>query len=210
MLWCCSSGPTWDLRHKGPFPPWLQPAWSIKTDTSYNSPTQQLVRAPQWDDPSHSTKWATVHQQLAYSPVLPLVGATESPFSLPIVYKKTLNPDWDEMVFGDSSLPSSWSASLPIIHHSLLQQLVSWFIDLSRGEQNELGLSNKIWWASQEPCCSWWAGPTWGIFRKGPSSCQDICPEDLPFRISWSGMGCPTVWQLEQGIDIWELMGSIS
>ena len=150
MLWCCSSGPTWDLRHKGPFPPWLRPAWSIKTDTSYNSPTQQLVRAPQWDDPSHSTKWATVHQQLAYSPVLPLVGATESPFSLPIVYKKTLNPDWDEMVFGDSSLPSSWSASLPIIHHSLLQQLVSWFIDLSRGEQNELGLGN-IW----RSWCKW-------------------------------------------------------
>lgn len=30
--WPFGSGPIWDLRHKGPFPPWLLPAHSTETD----------------------------------------------------------------------------------------------------------------------------------------------------------------------------------
>ena len=50
--------------------------------------------------------------------------------------------------------------------------------------------------------------PQLGGFQVRPAAARTISPEDLPFTISCSGTGCPSAWQLEQGVDIWELTGS--
>ena len=124
--WPSGSGPIWDLRHKGPFPPWLLPAHSTETDAIYNSPTQQWV-GDSGGTPL-PTKWATVSQQpvnaLFYHCSGPLKAPSPSLLLYTTLYNSglysennswtTLNPDWDKMVFGHSSLPSPLSATLLI------------------------------------------------------------------------------------------------
>ena len=45
-------------------------------------------------------------------------------------------------------------------------------------------------------------GEFWG---KALAAVGTTCSEDLPFKIPRSGTDCPSVWQLGQGIGVWEL-----
>lgn len=50
----------------------------------------------------------------------------------------------------------------------------------SRGEQSELGLSNRSGEPVQEPCCSCLASPDQGILEdKAPSNCWDHCGPEV-------------------------------
>lgn len=106
-----NSGPAWDQRRMGPFPPWLRLARSIET--------RQLQQ-------SHAAvaRGTTVHPQPPIQasncpPATALFCRWSVPLKAssppPIVYKRTLNSFsfFLEMVFGDSSLPSR-STSLPV------------------------------------------------------------------------------------------------
>ena len=103
-VYICSDGPRWNRRHKRPFPPRLQPISPIDRDPSHKCPTQPLVGPP--GGPSSQPS-----ERLSTSNLLPALlchwpGPLKTPPLLSIVYKRTLNPDWDEMVLGNANLPS--------------------------------------------------------------------------------------------------------
>ena len=124
----CVGDPRWDPRHKGPFAPWLhwdrQKLWQSSLAIGW---------APQWALPLNQVS----NCQTVNSPILPFVSATESPFLFPNTYKRSLNSDWDEMVFRDTSLPFPQSVGLLIVPCS--DNSSSDLLALSCGE---LGLGN--------------------------------------------------------------------
>ena len=58
-----------------------------------------------------SGQWSTSNLD---SPALPLINANEHPSPLSILYKRTLNLDWEEMVLRNASLPSPQFAGFSI------------------------------------------------------------------------------------------------
>ena len=84
-------------------------------------------------------------------------------------------------------------------YYSLPQQLISQFLGLLWGKQHELGLSNKFWCSSQEPWCSWLAGPVGRFSGKALTDARTTCSEDLPLKILQISTGYPSTWQLEWG-----------
>ena len=140
FVYICSGCPRWNQGHKGPFPPWLQPISPIYRDTSYNCPTQPLVGWP--GRPSSQPS-----EQLSTSNLLPAMLChwpvpLKTPPLLSIVYKRTLNLDWDEMVLRNTNLPSIQLLAFWLKPSFLAPKLISWFICLSFSKKNELGLSN--------------------------------------------------------------------
>ena len=103
-VYICSDGPRWNQRHKRPFPPRLQLISPIDRDPSHKCPTQPLVGPPGGSS-------SQPNERLSTSNLLPALlchwpGPLKTPPVLSIVYKRTLNPDWDEMVLGNTNLPS--------------------------------------------------------------------------------------------------------
>ena len=62
--------------------------------------------------------------------------------------------------------------------------------------------------ASQEPCCLWPAGPRSGNFLVRPGQLLVTLVLRL-FASKFPEAALAATWQVEQGIDIWELRGSI-
>ena len=103
-VYILSGGPRWNQRPKGPLPPWIQPISPIDRDTSYNCPTQPLVRWPGGPSSQPSEQLSTSNLVLALLCHWPV--PLKTPPLLSIVYNRTLNPDWDEMVLRNTNLPS--------------------------------------------------------------------------------------------------------
>ena len=62
--------------------------------------------------------------------------------------------------------------------------------------------------ASWEPCCLWPAGPRWGNFGVRPG--QLLGPLSLRlFPSEFPEAALAATWQMEHGIDIWELKDSV-
>lgn len=56
-------------------------------------------------------------------------------------------------------------------------------------------------------CCLWPEGPGWKMLGLG--SHQHNLSWGSSLIVPWSGTGCSSSWQLEQGISIWESTGSV-
>ena len=127
-----------------------------------------------------------------------LYSLTSSPS---LFYKRANIQTLTRWLFWDISLPSSQTAGFLNKVVFLVSPPHLQFIGLSCGEQSEFGLSKKFGEPARSHAAHGYLALVREFWGKALAATGTACPEDLPFKIPWSGIDCPSTWQMKQGTD---------